>query len=80
MNNRFKVGAVGKRIAIGNIQPEPELTPREALELAAWLVATAVPLMHGEPPAVLELFHRMIVDAAGEGEGIAVAALKAIEE
>jgi hypothetical protein len=78
MINRYRVGAVGKRISIGNIAPEPELTPREALELAAWLVATAAPLMHGEPSAVLGQFHKMIGDI-GEGD-IAAAALEAIEE
>ncbi len=79
MINRYQVGAVGKRITIGNIAREPELTPREALELAAWLVATAAPLMHGEPSAVLGQFHKMVGDA-GEGDGIAAAALEAIEE
>lgn len=80
MINRYNVGAVGKRITIANLAPQPELTPREALELAAWLVATAAPLMHGEPAAVLGQFHKMIGDAAGDGEPIAVAALEAIEE
>lgn len=79
MINRYKVGAVGKRVSIGNLAPEPELTPREALELAAWLVATAAPLMHGEPSAVLGQFHKMIGDA-GDGEGIGAAALEAIED
>lgn len=79
MINRYDVGAVGKRVAIANLAPRPELTPREALELAAWLVATAAPLMHGEPSEVLGQFHKMIA-AAGDGEGIAAAALEAIEE
>lgn len=80
MINRYQVGAVGKRVSIGNLAPEPQLTPREALELAAWLVATAGPLMHGEPSAVLGQFHKMIGDAAGETEGIGAAALEAIED
>jgi hypothetical protein len=79
MINRYEVGAVGKRIAIANLAPRPELTPREALELAAWLVATAAPLMHGEPTVVLGEFHKMIA-AAGDGDGIAAAALQAIED
>jgi len=79
MINRYRVGAVGKRVTIGNLAPEPELTPREALELAAWLVAASAPLMHGEPAAVLGQFLKMIADA-GEGEGIAEAALKELSE
>jgi hypothetical protein len=79
MINRYDVGAVGKRVAIANLPRRPELTPKEALELAAWLVATAAPLMQGEPSDVLGQFHKMIA-AAGDGEGIAVAALEAIED
>lgn len=78
MINRFDVGAVGKKITIANLAPRPELTPREALELAAWLVAAAAPLMHGEPSAVLGEFHKMIA-AAGDDD-TAAAALKAIED
>jgi hypothetical protein len=71
MLNRYDVGAVGKRIAINNLAPRPEFTPREALELAAWLVATAVPLMPGVADG-LEVFHKFLADASegalGDGE------------
>jgi hypothetical protein len=76
--NQFGVGAVGKKIGISNMAPRPSLTPREALELAAWLVATALPLMPGTVGAELVRWHRMLADA-GEGTDIEGAALEAIE-
>jgi len=42
--NQFGVGASGKVVQISNIAPQPRLAPREALNLAAWLAATALPL------------------------------------
>lgn len=63
MRNRFHVGATGKRVAIANLAKEPELTPDEALELAAWLVATAVPLRPGDVGEELKRFLGMVADA-----------------
>jgi hypothetical protein len=79
MQNRFSVGAVGKKIEINNLAPRPQLTPREALELAAWLLATAGPLMPGDAGAVLGQFHKMVGDAS-DGTELGEAALAALEE
>jgi len=68
MLNRFDVGAVGKKITIANLAPRPTLTPKEALELGAWLVATALPLQPGDAGAELGNFLKLVGDAAGEGE------------
>jgi len=78
MKNRFEVGAAGKRVAIHNLPPRPELTPREAFELAAWLVASASPLMPGDSAEVLGQFHKMLGDAA-EGTDLEEAARAALE-
>lgn len=76
MRNKFEVGAVGKVIAINNLAPRPELKPREALELAAWLVATAAPLAQGEPAAVLSEFLKMVGDAGDEETSAAALELR----
>lgn len=76
--NQFAVGAVGKKIQISNLAPQPILTPKEALELAAWLVATAAPLMPGDAAAVLGKFHKLVGDAA-EGTDLEAAAREALE-
>jgi hypothetical protein len=55
------------------------LTGREALELAAWLVASAGPVMPGDASATLQLFHRLLVDAA-EGSDMEDAVAAAIED
>lgn len=68
MLNRFNVGAVGKKITIANLAPRPSLTPKEALELAAWLAATALPLQPGDASAELGKFLKLVGDAAGEGD------------
>lgn len=73
MRNKFHVGAVGKRIAIANIPRDPELSPTEALELAAYLVATAIPLQPGDAADALQRFHGMLADAA-EDDAVAEAA------
>jgi hypothetical protein len=74
MRNKYKVGAVGRRVEIGNLPREPELTPDEAIELAVYLVAAAVPL-HKEPAgAVLGKFHKGLVDVGSEELGAAAAA------
>lgn len=73
MINRYKVGSVGRRITIGNLAPEPELSSREALELAAWLVATAAPLVKVEPDEVLRQFMGMVAAAGDEELAAAVA-------
>lgn len=77
--NQFAVGAVGKKVMINNLPPRPRLTAKEALELAAWLVATAAPLMPGTATAVLEQFHKLVGDAA-EGTDLEGAARAALEE
>jgi hypothetical protein len=77
--NQFAVGAVGKKITINNLAPRPQLAPKEALGLAAWLVATAVPLLPGDPGAELGKFHKMLADAA-EGTDLEIAALEQLEE
>ncbi len=77
--NQFNVGAVGKKIQIHNIAQRPTLTPKEALELAAWLVATAAPLLAGDAGEVLKKFHKMVGDAA-EGTDLEVAAQRVVEE
>ncbi len=68
MTNEFQVGAVGKKIRIGNLAPQPSLTSRQALELAAWLVAAAAPLEKGSAGEVLDKLHGLIGDAASEGD------------
>lgn len=69
---------MGKKIEINNLAPRPQLTPREALELAAWLVTAAAPLFPGDAAAVLGQFHKLVGDAA-EGTELEHAALAAIE-
>jgi hypothetical protein len=77
--NKFAVGAVGKKIAIHNLAPQPQLTPKDAIELAAWLVATAAPLMPGTAAETLGMFHKLVGDA-GEGTELEGAARAALEE
>jgi hypothetical protein len=77
MNNKFHVGAVGKRVAIQNLAREPELTPQEALELAAWLVATAVPLRPGDVGEELKRFLNLVADA---NDGLAEVVRAELEE
>lgn len=66
--NSFGVGAVGKKIHISNIAPQPSLRPAEALNLAAWLAAAALPLMPREAAVELGNFVKMLGDAAREGD------------
>lgn len=82
MTNQFAVGAVGKKIRISNLAPQPSLTPREALELAAWLVAAAAPLERGSAGQVLDKLHQLIGDAASETDNgeLEEAAKEQIEE
>jgi len=80
VRNKFGVGAVGKKIEIHNLAPQPELTPRDALELAAWLVATAAPIIQADTAAVLGQFHKLLGDAAGDGTDLEAAAHAALEE
>lgn len=68
MRNTFHVGATGKKVAIRNISREPELTPAEALELGAWLVATAIPLQAGDAATNLQKFLQKLEDVAGDGD------------
>lgn len=77
--NQFGVGAVGKKVHINNLAPSPRLTPKEALELAAWLVAAAAPLMPGSAKGALDQFHKLVGDAA-EGTDLEEAAHAALEE
>lgn len=77
--NQFNVGAVGRKVQINNLPPRPSLTPKEALELAAWLVAAAAPLMPGDAASVLTSFHKLIGDAS-EGTDLEAAAHKAALE
>lgn len=79
MQNRFNVGAVGRKVEINNLAPRPSLTPREALELAAWLVASASPLLPGDAAATLGQFHKLLGDAA-EGTDLEEAARGALED
>ncbi len=64
--NQFAVGANGKKISINNLAPQPRLTPKEALELSAWLAATALPLMPGDAGAELGKFVKRVGEIAGE--------------
>ena len=77
--NQFSVGAVGKKIQILNLAQRPSLTPKEALDLAAWLVATAAPLVPGSATDVLRQFHKLLGDAA-EGTDLEEGAADAIAE
>jgi hypothetical protein len=77
--NPFSVGAVGKKVQINNLAPKPNLTPKEALVLAAWLVATAAPLIAGSASDVLAQFHKLLGDAS-EGTDLEDAANHAIAE
>lgn len=64
MRNEFHVGAVGKKVRIANMAPDPKLSPQEALELAAYLVATAIPLLPGDADTELQGFFGMLGDAS----------------
>lgn len=77
--NQFGVGATGKKIQINNIAPRPTLTPKEALELAAWLVATAIPLRQGEPVSELGAFLRLVEQAADDDSPLAAAVRAELE-
>lgn len=66
--NHFGVGATGKRVQINNLPPQPRLQPREALNLAAWLAATALPLMPGDASAELGKFIKQLGDVASESD------------
>jgi hypothetical protein len=77
--NPFSVGAVGKKVHINNLAHRPSLTPKEALTLAAWLVAAAAPLVPGTATEVLTQFHKLLGDAA-EGTDLEDAAANAIAE
>ncbi len=77
--NPFNVGAVGKKVHILNLAPQPSLTPKEALTLAAWLVATAAPLLPGTATEVLTQFHKLLGDASEETD-LEDAATQAIAE
>lgn len=79
MTNQFSVGSVGKKVQINNLAQRPTLTPKEALELAAWLVATAVPLSAGDASDALIKFHKLLGDAA-EGTDLEVAARRVVDE
>lgn len=76
--NQFAVGANGKKISINNLPPQPRLMAKDALELAAWLAATALPLMPGDAGAELGKFVKHIGEIAGEsGEDALSAAVDA---
>lgn len=77
--NQFGVGAVGKKIQISNLAPRPTLTPKEALELGAWLVAAAVPLRSGDAAAELGAFLRMVEAAADDDSPLAQAVRDELE-
>jgi hypothetical protein len=79
VTNQYSVGAVGKKVQINNLAQRPTLTPKEALELAAWLVATAIPLHAGDASDGLKRFHKLLGDAA-EGTDLEVAARRVVEE
>jgi hypothetical protein len=76
MRNKFQVGAVGRRVTIGNLAREPELSSEEAIELAAWLVATAVPLRKGAVGEELQHFVKLLGDAGDESFQSAVRELE----
>jgi len=66
--NQFGVGASGKKVYINNLSPQPRLSAREALNLAAWLAATALPLMPGDAAAELGKFVKLLGDTAREND------------
>ena len=78
--NQFAVGAVGKKIQINNLAPRPVLTPAEAIELAAWLVATAIPLRPGAAGDELGRFLRAVEAAADDGSELGAAIQKELDE
>lgn len=77
--NQFGVGATGKKVSISNISPRPTMSPKDALELAAWLVATAIPLRPGEAAAELGAFLRLVQDAADEDSPLEAAVRDELE-
>ena len=77
--NRFAVGAVGKKVEINNLPARPRLTSKEAIELSAWLLATAAPLEPGTANEVLGKFHKLVAEV-GEGTDLESEALDAIED
>jgi hypothetical protein len=78
--NEFGVGAVGKKVQINNIAPRHAMTPKQAIELAAWLVATAVPLRSGDAASELGAFLRLVESAADEDSPLAEAVRAELEE
>lgn len=69
MRNKFGVGQVGKRIAIVNDMPS-QISPDDALNLAAHLVTCALTAKGGDPQSHLEQFLSDVAEAA-EGSEIA---------
>ena len=68
MRNRFAVGQVGKKIEINNLAPRPELAPDEALELAAYLVAVAVPMQGGDAGVAFDRFLHDVISCLPDSE------------
>lgn len=66
MQNKFGVGAIGKRISIVEELPE-KMTPADALNLSAHLAACALEAQGGDIEAGLERFMESIAQAAGDG-------------
>lgn len=73
MRNRYGVGAVGRNIHVSQL--ELKMSPDEALELGAWLVAAAAPMTR----AGLDGFLKLLAEA-GEGTELGKAALAALED
>lgn len=76
--NQFSVGAVGRKIQIGNLAPKPTLTAREALNLAAHLAAAALPLQGGDDAENVGKFLKQIAELS-EGD-LAEALEKELED
>lgn len=76
--NQFGVGSVGKKIQISNLAPQPTLTAREALNLAAHLAACALPLQSGDDAENVGRFLKQIAELS-EGD-LAAALEKELED
>lgn len=82
LRNDFGVAPRGRRVqvAAATVEGVPmDMTPHEALELAAWLVAIAAPMHQGTVTDALNAFHSALAEAA-EGTDLEGAALGALEQ
>ena len=85
LRNDYGVSPKGRSVQISGLSmhaPDvaaPVMTPQEAIELAAWLVATAVPMHRKDTAGALDEFHAALAEVA-EGTELGTAAVAALED